>query len=686
LVQPNRITSSSSVAVAPPPTPTNTIAKMGRKSTQTGRTMKAFSFLAMTSGATMVSASAVSAEGLKDQLCPHTSRAMDQVVPIAPNCFRSCPSVCGPMDGVMITFFTTKDKNSARAKINHMYCQDTSKWDCMFQAGNFNECKKLLVAGKQLGTDPPQSQGALTSRCSSMSFVAAPEEVQQQKAFLAATIPQPMAAVATQGSIKDQLCPRTSRAMDQVVPIAPNCFRNCPAVCGPMDNVMITFFTTQDKNAARSSINKQYCHDPAKWDCMFQAGNFNECQKLLVAGKQLGTDPPQDRNSLFSRCSSLSMAATPPLEDTTGSIVSTQAPALLGADMPNPVALAQLEAQFSVKDQLCPKTSRAMDQVVPIAPSCFRACPAVCGPMDAVMIKFFTTQDKNAARGSISSMICRDQSQWDCMFQPANVRECSKLLVAGKQLGTDPPQSKAQLTARCASLNMAQFSAWSPGAIAAQVAMASAPNRTLQKANEEAAAGTPEVIYAPGATDDVETTTDEPQESEEGADEEVSTSDAPAEEEEVTTSEEVSTSAAPAEEDNSRAALCPNASVAMDQVVPAFPECFRKCPSICAPMDDSIITFAVYADKNQARSLLRQDMCAATEDWECMFEEENHDICYNLLLLGKNHGTDPPMSWDSLQSRCKNLDMQTEQESGASARAMGLLVAASAATIGLLHL
>jgi len=90
---------------------------------------------------------------------------ISMVTDIAPECFKSCPQMCQPLDGLVTEYMATQDTNAIKARV----CANTAPFGCMFEAGNIGSCGTVLSAGSALGVELPMSAAALQEQCSSSS-------------------------------------------------------------------------------------------------------------------------------------------------------------------------------------------------------------------------------------------------------------------------------------------------------------------------------------------------------------------------------------------------------------------------------------------------------------------------------------------------------------------------------------
>eukprot|EP00933_Yihiella_yeosuensis_P014444 TRINITY_DN12964_c0_g1_i1.p1 TRINITY_DN12964_c0_g1~~TRINITY_DN12964_c0_g1_i1.p1 ORF type:complete len:194 (-),score=30.96 TRINITY_DN12964_c0_g1_i1:134-649(-) len=79
------------------------------------------------------------------------------------------------------------------------------------------------------------------------------------------------------------------------------------------------------------------------------------------------------------------------------------------------------------------------------APSCFRSCPQLCGPVGAAFTAYLT-------RGGMPALwpvLCHYRHQYHCGISRSNYRKCAPLLRKAAGFGVVLPRSDRSLSAHC---------------------------------------------------------------------------------------------------------------------------------------------------------------------------------------------------------------------------------------------
>lgn len=96
-------------------------------------------------------------------------------------------------------------------------------------------------------------------------------------------------------------------------------------------------------------------------------------------------------------------------------------------------------------------------------------------------------------------------------------------------------------------------------------------------------------------------------------------------------------------------AICPDAtSPMMSTVTGIAPECFRKCPQMCAPMDSIITKYMESMDTSVIKPLI----CADKTPFTCLYGEDSKQDCKVLLDAGSGFGITIPRNVNQLNSEC----------------------------------
>eukprot|EP00445_Apocalathium_hangoei_P034889 CAMPEP_0203958400 /NCGR_PEP_ID=MMETSP0359-20131031/89872_1 /ASSEMBLY_ACC=CAM_ASM_000338 /TAXON_ID=268821 /ORGANISM="Scrippsiella Hangoei, Strain SHTV-5" /LENGTH=161 /DNA_ID=CAMNT_0050892359 /DNA_START=70 /DNA_END=551 /DNA_ORIENTATION=+ len=140
-----------------------------------------------------------------ETVCAGGSGILSVVTDIAPVCFKNCQQLCGPLDTLITEYMATQDVDAIKAKV----CAQKGIFDCVYEEGNVDECRKVLVAFNSFGVMLPMSAEDLTKQCPS-----------------------------TQAFAGEPACAGGSDILSMVTDIAPDCFKNCQQLCGPMDTLV----------------------------------------------------------------------------------------------------------------------------------------------------------------------------------------------------------------------------------------------------------------------------------------------------------------------------------------------------------------------------------------------------------------------------------------------------------------
>jgi len=99
--------------------------------------------------------------------CPDSTNPMISVVTdFSPECFKQCPQMCQPLDGLVTEYMATSDTNAIKAKV----CAEQAPFTCMFEGNHFDACGKVLSAGSAMGVTFPMSAAELQQQCSSSNL------------------------------------------------------------------------------------------------------------------------------------------------------------------------------------------------------------------------------------------------------------------------------------------------------------------------------------------------------------------------------------------------------------------------------------------------------------------------------------------------------------------------------------
>eukprot|EP00933_Yihiella_yeosuensis_P014447 TRINITY_DN12964_c0_g1_i5.p1 TRINITY_DN12964_c0_g1~~TRINITY_DN12964_c0_g1_i5.p1 ORF type:complete len:197 (-),score=42.67 TRINITY_DN12964_c0_g1_i5:123-638(-) len=79
------------------------------------------------------------------------------------------------------------------------------------------------------------------------------------------------------------------------------------------------------------------------------------------------------------------------------------------------------------------------------APSCFRSCPQLCGPVGAALTAYLTRGGMRA----LWPVLCHYRHQYHCGISRSNYRKCAPLLRKAAGFGVVLPRSDRSLNAHC---------------------------------------------------------------------------------------------------------------------------------------------------------------------------------------------------------------------------------------------
>mmetsp|Transcript_16777 Transcript_16777/g.42216 ORF Transcript_16777/g.42216 Transcript_16777/m.42216 type:complete len:171 (+) Transcript_16777:36-548(+) len=100
-----------------------------------------------------------------EPVCAGASGILSMVTDLAPVCFKNCQQLCGPLDTLVTEYMATQDVDALKAKV----CAQKGIFDCLYEEGNADECRKVLVAGSTFGVKLPMSAEDLKKQCPSNS-------------------------------------------------------------------------------------------------------------------------------------------------------------------------------------------------------------------------------------------------------------------------------------------------------------------------------------------------------------------------------------------------------------------------------------------------------------------------------------------------------------------------------------
>jgi len=94
-------------------------------------------------------------------------------------------------------------------------------------------------------------------------------------------------------------CPHASDLLGSVVAMAPQCFKNCEHLCGPLDQMVKTYMRDQDQKAIR----RQVCEDSAAFSCFWKdSANIAACKPVMDTANSFGMAMPKDLQDMHRQC------------------------------------------------------------------------------------------------------------------------------------------------------------------------------------------------------------------------------------------------------------------------------------------------------------------------------------------------------------------------------------------------
>jgi len=184
----------------------------------------------------------------------------------AAECFKQCPQLSNALDGVITEYLETSNVSAINASI----CAEQEAFTCMLEDNHTEVCGDLSAVGPALGVPFPTSTAQLREMCSSSADTACPDS--------------------------------TNPLMSVVTDLLPECFKQCPQLCNPLDGVIAEYMATSDVSA----VNARICAEQEAFTCMFEDDHIEACEKVLAAGLSLGVPLPTSTAQLREQCSSSS--------------------------------------------------------------------------------------------------------------------------------------------------------------------------------------------------------------------------------------------------------------------------------------------------------------------------------------------------------------------------------------------
>mmetsp|Transcript_26197 Transcript_26197/g.56823 ORF Transcript_26197/g.56823 Transcript_26197/m.56823 type:complete len:90 (-) Transcript_26197:217-486(-) len=87
---------------------------------------------------------------------------MPQIRPIAPECFKMCPEICGPLNQAIDAYASWQDAPGATGAV----CKSIRAFECPLTTA-YSQCKVLLQKTTEYGVAPITSYSQLQATCRS---------------------------------------------------------------------------------------------------------------------------------------------------------------------------------------------------------------------------------------------------------------------------------------------------------------------------------------------------------------------------------------------------------------------------------------------------------------------------------------------------------------------------------------
>jgi len=274
------------------------------------------------------------------QACPHTTNPnFTEVTDLSPQCFQQCPELCGAMDHLV----AMHNKNISVEEMKLAMCRHPHMFGCAFHV---ETCQKVLQAGPQFAVELPTSWQELSEECHALAPPAG-----------------------------HSVCPHsTSPNFTEVTDLSPQCFQQCPELCGAMDHLV----AMHNANTSVEEMKHAVCRHPRMFGCAFHVAT---CQKVLSVDALIGIDLPTSRQEFSEQCYALG----PP-----------------GGHA------------------VCPySTSPNLTAVTDMSPQCFQQCPGLCGILDHVV----AMNTSNTTADEMKGFMCKHPHMFQCAFHMGSCHE-----------------------------------------------------------------------------------------------------------------------------------------------------------------------------------------------------------------------------------------------------------------------
>jgi hypothetical protein len=118
--------------------------------------------------------------------CTGDSAMVQRAMLMSPECFTSCPHLCGAMESLVAQLDATRDREA----IEQQVCIGKDEFSCLLQPSNLAACEAVLSAGADFNV--PQTEAELSRQCSAVAGGSAhdmqPDMVPSTAAPLGCTI------------------------------------------------------------------------------------------------------------------------------------------------------------------------------------------------------------------------------------------------------------------------------------------------------------------------------------------------------------------------------------------------------------------------------------------------------------------------------------------------------------------
>lgn len=286
--------------------------------------------------------------------------------------------------------------------------------------------------------------------------------------------------------------------------------------------------------------------------------------------------------------------------------------------------------------------------MVSISPECFAGCPEVCQPLDTVISEYLASRDTVA----LQQRLCIFKDDFDCLFGPAVMTECVKVLSLGARMGVPLPMSSSEFSQSCATESAGSIGStthdgsttlvhdhttvvYMQPATTTSLTTSALENGTAPQ-NEADPAGSSSTA---GLGDDGSTSSLEARSTQRAT-----TTRAILATERATTTLALAAPEGPVN-------VCSGAdSIASSAADVSSAWCSGRCPHLCESLEDLATAVAAGVD----RDAFARQLCAAKGRIDCAFESRNVGVCRSTISAFGAFGM--PQSQTDLIQQCSAFD------------------------------